>query len=45
MLANMLDGMVAIESGRASPLGELYNDAPDRIAEAAVRALAGPASS
>lgn len=35
LLANMFDGMVAIESGRLSPLGELYNDVPDRISDAA----------
>src|SRR5262245_44540832 len=26
LLANLLDGMVAIESGKASPVGELYNE-------------------
>ena len=36
LAANMLDGMVAIESGRASRLGELYNDVPDRFADAAI---------
>lgn len=36
LLANMLDGMVALESGTASPVGELYNDIPDRIADTAV---------
>jgi phosphatidylglycerophosphate synthase len=35
LLANMLDGMVAISSGKTSPLGELYNDVPDRISDAA----------
>jgi phosphatidylglycerophosphate synthase len=35
LLANMWDGMVAIESGRTSPVGELYNDVPDRISDAA----------
>lgn len=35
LLANMFDGMVAIESGRLSPLGELYNDVPDRISDTA----------
>jgi phosphatidylglycerophosphate synthase len=35
LLANMWDGMVAIESGRASPVGELYNDVPDRVSDAA----------
>jgi len=34
LLANLLDGMVAIESGTASPLGELFNEAPDRISDA-----------
>ena len=34
LLANMFDGMVAIESGRLSPLGELYNDVPDRVSDA-----------
>ena len=35
LLANMLDGMVAIESGRVSPVGQLYNEVPDRISDAA----------
>jgi len=41
LLANMLDGMVAMESGRASPVGELYNEAPDRISDAAILIGAG----
>jgi len=36
LLANMLDGMVAIQAQRASRLGELYNEIPDRISDAAV---------
>lgn len=36
LLANMLDGMVAIESGRASPVGELFNEVPDRVSDAAM---------
>lgn len=36
LAANMLDGMVAIQSGRGSPLGELFNEVPDRISDAAV---------
>jgi len=32
----MLDGMVAIESGRSSPVGELYNEVPDRVSDAAI---------
>jgi phosphatidylglycerophosphate synthase len=35
LLANMLDGMVAVESGTASRVGELYNEAPDRVSDAA----------
>ena len=33
--ANLLDGMVAIQSGRASPVGQLYNEVPDRVSDAA----------
>jgi phosphatidylglycerophosphate synthase len=36
LLANMLDGMVAIASGRASAVGELYNEMPDRISDTAI---------
>lgn len=36
LLANMLDGMVAIESNTASPVGELYNEIPDRVSDSAV---------
>jgi len=35
LLANMLDGMVAIGSGTSSPVGELYNEVPDRISDSA----------
>jgi phosphatidylglycerophosphate synthase len=35
LLANMLDGMVAVESGTASPVGELFNDLPDRVSDSA----------
>jgi phosphatidylglycerophosphate synthase len=36
LLANMFDGMVAVESGQASPVGELYNEVPDRVADTAI---------
>ncbi|MFO1031013.1 MAG: CDP-alcohol phosphatidyltransferase family protein [Planctomycetota bacterium] len=36
LLCNLFDGMVAIGSGRASPVGELYNDLPDRVSDSAV---------
>lgn len=35
LLANMLDGMVALETGTASTLGEIYNDVPDRMSDSA----------
>jgi phosphatidylglycerophosphate synthase len=41
LLANMFDGMVAVETGQASPLGELYNEVPDRISDAATLIGAG----
>ena len=33
LLCNLLDGMVAIEGGRKSPIGHLYNEFPDRVAD------------
>jgi phosphatidylglycerophosphate synthase len=30
---NMLDGMVALTSGKASPRGEILNDLPDRVSD------------
>jgi phosphatidylglycerophosphate synthase len=36
LLCNMLDGMVAIEGGRRTPTGGLYNELPDRIADSAL---------
>jgi len=36
LTGNMLDGMVALASGRASKVGELYNEIPDRVSDAAV---------
>ena len=41
LTANMLDGMVALASGRTSKTGELYNEVPDRISDAAVFIGAG----
>ncbi|MEJ1934160.1 CDP-alcohol phosphatidyltransferase family protein [Nostoc sp. NIES-2111] len=42
--ANMLDGMVAVEHGKASRLGMLYNELPDRISDVALMAGAGYAA-
>lgn len=36
LLCNLFDGMVAYATEKASPLGELYNEIPDRIADAAI---------
>lgn len=36
LLANMLDGMVAVGRGVAAPLGELWNEVPDRLSDTAV---------
>jgi phosphatidylglycerophosphate synthase len=36
LLANMLDGMVAEASGKASSIGALFNEVPDRISDAAI---------
>ena len=44
LLANLLDGMVAIECGRASSVGELYNEVPDRVSDAATLIGAGCAA-
>lgn len=33
LVCNLLDGMVAVEGGRGSPVGALYNEVPDRIAD------------
>ena len=44
LLANLLDGMIAVESKSASPLGELYNEVPDRVADVLILVAAGFAS-
>jgi phosphatidylglycerophosphate synthase len=41
LTANMLDGMVALASSRDSRIGELYNEVPDRVSDAAVFIGAG----
>jgi phosphatidylglycerophosphate synthase len=33
LLCNLLDGMVAIEGGKKSKVGVLYNEVPDRVAD------------
>lgn len=39
--ANLLDGMVAIQSGKTSRVGELFNEVPDRISDTALLVGAG----
>ena len=36
LLCNMLDGMVALEKGAGTKLGEVLNEVPDRLSDAAV---------
>ncbi len=43
-MGNLLDGMVAVGSGKASPFGELFNEIPDRLADMAVLVGAGYAA-
>ena len=33
LVCNLLDGMVAVERGRGTPVGALYNEVPDRVAD------------
>jgi len=41
LLCNLLDGLVAVEGGRGSKSGEVFNDAPDRAADAILFVAAG----
>jgi phosphatidylglycerophosphate synthase len=41
LVGNMLDGMVAIASGKVSRVGELYNEIPDRFSDTAIFLGAG----
>ncbi|MBV8425318.1 MAG: CDP-alcohol phosphatidyltransferase family protein [Candidatus Eremiobacteraeota bacterium] len=41
LLCNMIDGMIAVEGGKRSIYGDLYNDAPDRFADVAILVGAG----
>lgn len=41
LLFNMLDGMLAVEKGMHSPVGDLYNELPDRLADLFFLAAAG----
>ena len=41
LLCNMLDGMLAVEGGRKTPSGALYNELPDRLADLFILVGAG----
>ena len=45
LLCNMLDGMVAIEGGLKTPMGDIFNDFPDRISDIVILVCTGYAIS
>lgn len=44
LVCNLLDGMVAMEGGKQTPTGALYNEYPDRIADSLLIVALGYAS-
>lgn len=44
LLANLLDGLVAVEGDMKSAVGDLYNEVPDRVSDTAVFVGAGLAA-
>ena len=44
LVCNLLDGMVAVEGGKKSALGPLYNEFPDRIADSLLIVTTGYAA-
>ncbi|PPB50089.1 phosphatidylinositol synthase [Arthrobacter pityocampae] len=44
LLLNMLDGMLAVEKGMSSPVGDIYNELPDRISDVLFLGAAGIAT-
>lgn len=44
LVCNLLDGMVAVEGGKTSKLGALYNEFPDRLADTLLLVPAGYAA-
>ena len=44
LLANMLDGLVAVEGGRGGPTGAVWNEFPDRIEDSLFLVTAGYAA-
>jgi phosphatidylglycerophosphate synthase len=43
LIANLLDGMVAVEGAKGGPTGDLWNEAPDRVSDTAIFIGAGNA--
>ena len=41
LLCNLLDGLIAVEGGLGGPVGEIYNDLPDRFADVLIFVGAG----
>jgi phosphatidylglycerophosphate synthase len=41
LVCNLLDGMVAMEGGKASAVGKIYNEFPDRVADSLLIVAAG----
>jgi phosphatidylglycerophosphate synthase len=41
LLCNLMDGMVAVEGGRRTPDGDIYNEFPDRISDVVILVSAG----
>lgn len=41
LLCNLIDGMVAVEGGKGTPVGALYNEIPDRVADSLLLIGAG----
>jgi phosphatidylglycerophosphate synthase len=44
LLCNLFDGMVAVEGGKRSAVGELFNETPDRVADTIILVCAGYAA-
>lgn len=44
LLCNMLDGLIAVENGKGTKSGELYNEIPDRISDTVLLVAAGYAA-
>ncbi|MEW5834575.1 MAG: CDP-alcohol phosphatidyltransferase family protein [Pseudomonadota bacterium] len=44
LLCNLFDGMVAVEGGKGTPTGVLYNELPDRVADSLLLVALGYAA-